>query len=181
MVIAHASTRPYPARLETRWRLPDGTDVTIRPIRPEDAEIEQAFVRNLSPESRYLRFMRTLVELTPEMLARFTQIDYDREMAFVACIARDGRETEVGVARYATNPDGRTCEFAIVIADEWQGKGIGSRLMTELMRVARARGLKTMEGEVLASNTSMFELMRGLGFVVGSGEDPSVHVVTKEL
>jgi acetyltransferase len=177
----HMAIHPYPAHLATRWQLPDGTDVTIRPIRPEDAEMEQAFVRNLSPETRYFRFMRTLAELTPEMLVRFTQIDYDREMAFLACVVRDGRETEVGVARYVTNPDRRSCEFAVVIADEWQGKGIASRLMTELMRVARERGLEVMEGEVLASNARMFHLMGSLGFVVGPGDDPSVHVVSKEL
>jgi acetyltransferase len=177
----HMAIHPYPAHLQASWQLPDGTDVTIRPIRPEDAEIEQAFVRNLSPESRYFRFMRTLAELTPEMLVRFTQIDYDREMAFVACIARDGRETELGVARYVANPDGRTCEFAVVIADEWQGRGIASRLMTELMRVARERGLRTMEGEVLGSNAPMLHLVESLGFVVGPGDDPAVHVVTKEL
>ncbi len=177
----HMAIHPYPAHLETRWQLPDGTDVTIRPIRPEDAELEQAFVRNLSPESRYFRFMRTLAELTPEMLVRFTQIDYDREMAFLACVVRDGRETEVGVARYVTNPDGRTCEFAVVIADEWQGRGIAARLMTELMRVARERGLQVMEGEVLAANARMFHLMRNLGFVVAPGDDPAAHVVTKEL
>jgi acetyltransferase len=177
----HMAIHPYPAHLETRWQLPDGTDVTIRPIRPEDAEIEQAFVRHLSDESRYFRFMRALAELTPEMLVRFTQIDYDREMAFLACVTRDGSETEVGVARYVTNPDRRSCEFAVVIADEWQGKGIASRLMTELMRVARERGLQVMQGEVLASNARMFHLMEGLGFVVGAGDDPSVHVVTKEL
>ncbi|HEX5136011.1 MAG TPA: bifunctional acetate--CoA ligase family protein/GNAT family N-acetyltransferase [Planctomycetota bacterium] len=177
----HMAIHPYPADLLTRWQLPDGTDVTIRPIRPEDAELEQAFVRKLSPESRYFRFMRTLAELTPEMLVRFTQIDYDREMAFVACVVRDGQETELGVARYVANPDRRTCEFAVVIGDEWQGKGIASRLMTELMRVARERGLSAMQGEVLASNTRMFHLMKNLGFVVGRGDDPSVHVVTKEL
>jgi acetyltransferase len=115
------------------------------------------------------------------MLVRFTQIDYDREMALLACVSRDGCETEVGVARYVTNPDGRTCEFAVVTADAWQGKGIASRVMTELMRVARERGLATMEGEVLAVNTRMFDLVRGLGFVVRAGDDPAVHVVTKDL
>jgi acetyltransferase len=177
----HMAIHPYPAHLRVRWQHADGTDVTIRPIRPEDAEIEQEFVRNLSPQSRYFRFMRTLAELTPEMLVRFTQIDYDREMAFLACVEREGREVEVGVARYVTNPDGRTCEFAVVIADEWQGKGIASRLMTELMRVARERGLAVMEGEILAANARMLQLVRGLGFAIGTGDDPEVRVATKEL
>jgi acetyltransferase len=176
MVLARA-----PASLESSLRLPDGTVVTIRPIRPEDAEIEQEFVRRLSPESRYFRFMQALRELSPQMLARFTRIDCDREMALVACVSRDGREAEVGVARYIANPDGRTCEFAVVVADEWQGRGIASRLMTELMRVARDRGLRKMVGEVLASNTKMFDLMRGLGFATAPGDDPTVQVVTKEL
>jgi len=177
----HMAIHPYPAHLESRWQLADGTDVTIRPIRPEDAGIEQAFVRRLSPESRYFRFMRTLAELTPEMLVRFTQIDYDREMAFVACVWSGGQETEVGVARYVTNPDGKSCEFAVVIADEWQGKGLASRLMTELLRVARERGLEVMQGEVLGSNVRMLQLVSGLGFVAGSGDDPAVCVVTKRL
>jgi len=177
----HMAIHPYPAHLRVHWQLPDGTDVTIRPIRPEDAESEQTFVRNLSEQSRYFRFMRTLAELTPEMLVRFTQIDYDREMAFLAFVERGGRETEVGVARYVTNPDGRTCEFAVVIADEWQGRGIATRLMTELMQVARERGLVVIEGEVLAVNARMLQLVKSLGFSVSTGDDPSVRIVTREL
>jgi acetyltransferase len=177
----HMAIHPYPAHLKSRWQLPDGTDVTIRPIRPEDTALEQTFVRNLSPESRYFRFMRTLAQLTPEMLVRFTQIDYDREMAFVACVPGGAGETEVGVARYVTNPDGQTCEFAVVIADEWQGRGIASHLMTELIRVARERGLRTMEGEVLAANSRMLQLVSGLGFTVGPGDEATVCRVTKDL
>jgi acetyltransferase len=179
---AHVAIHPYPADLVDHWQLPDGTDITIRPIRPEDAEIEQEFVRALSPESKYFRFMHMVQELTPEMLVRFTQIDYDREMALIAVVERDGREEELGVARYMTNPDGETCEFALVVADAWHHKGIGSRLMRRLMEIAAARGLSTMEGEVLAQNTDMLRLVKELGFAArDSREDPDVRVVNRPL
>jgi acetyltransferase len=179
---AHMAIYPYPAHLVTRWQLADGTDITVRPIRPEDAEIEQAFVRGLSAESRYMRFMQTLQELSPTMLVRLTQIDYDREMALIATVEREGEEVELGVARYAINPDGRSCEFAIVIADAWRRKGIGSRLMTQLMEAAKARGIKTMEGEILANNAQMLSLCRTLGFTVHtSPEDVNVKVVHRTL
>jgi acetyltransferase len=179
---SHMAIYPYPAHLVTHWQLADGTNLTIRPIRPEDAEIEQAFVRGLSAESRYFRFMQTMQELSPTMLVRLTQIDYDREMALIATVEREGEEVELGVARYAINPDGRTCEFAIVIADAWRRKGIGSRLMTQLMEAAKARGIKTMEGEILSNNTNMVSLVRHLGFTIHtSPEDPGLKIVHRTL
>lgn len=178
----HMAIHPYPAHLQTRWQLADGTDISIRPIRPEDAEIEQAFVRDLSPKAKYFRFMQALRELTPEMLIRFTQIDYDREMAFIAVLEQDGKELEVGVARYATNPDGESCEFALVVDDEWQHKGIGSRLMTILMTTAKARGFKAMEGEILADNRQMLNLVDHLGFSTSvSAEDAHIVNAVKQL
>jgi acetyltransferase len=147
--------------------------MVMRPIRPEDAEIEDEFVRNLSPESKYFRFMRALQELTPEMLVRFTQIDYNREMAFIATTEVEGKEKEVAVGRYVTNPDGQSCEFAVVVGDEWRGKGIGSRIMMALMEVAKSRGLRLMEGEILSENVNMLSLARRLGFTIRSVEDDS--------
>jgi len=177
----HMAIHPYPAELVENWQS-GGDSVTLRPIRPEDAEIEQEFVRGLSPESRRFRFMDTLRELTPQMLARFTQIDYDREMAFVATVVREGREAEVGVCRYVTNPDGESCEYAIVVSDGWQRRGLGRRMMTQLIEVARARGLRTMIGHVLGNNRGMLSLCQSLGFAVSeSAEDPSVKRVTLVL
>jgi acetyltransferase len=179
---AHMAIHPYPSHLETHTQLRDGTDITIRPIRPEDAEKEQAFVRNLSDTSRYFRFMDALRELPRAMLARFTQIDYDREMALVAVIARDGAEQQIGVARYVINPDAETCEFALAVSDAWHGRGIGSRLMGCLMDVARTKGLRTIEGEVLANNQSMLKLMTALGFrIATSPEDRSLKIVARDL
>jgi len=162
----HMAIHPYPAHLVSTWQPAAGPAVTLRPIRPEDAEMERTFVRKLSPESRYYRFMDTLRELTPAMLVRFTQIDYDREMAFVATVPEGGGEAEIGVVRYIANPDGESCEFAIVIADEWHRKGLGRRLMSQVIEVARARGLRSMIGHVLSENRGMLQMCQGLGFAI---------------
>jgi acetyltransferase len=136
--------------------------VTIRPIRPEDSGMEQEFVRHLSEDSRYFRFMGSLRELPDKKLRFFTEIDYERHMAFVATIMQDGKETEIGVARYvATEIPGR-CEFAIAVGDAWQGRGVAGLLMISLEQAARACGFKTMEGMALASNHKC--LPRQLGF-----------------
>ena len=162
----HLAIPPYPAHLATRCTLSNGVELTLRPIRPEDAAIEQAFVRQLSPQSRYFRFMGSLRELTPSMLARFTQIDYDREMAFIAVHTGDAQEEEVAVARYITNPDDSTCEFALVVADAWRQFGIAKRLMSLLIKVARERRLHTMIGHILATNAPMLALCAQLGFQI---------------
>ncbi len=159
----HMAIHPYPADLVESWELPGGVAVSVRPIRPEDAEMEASFVRNLSDHARHFRFMTGVKELTREMLVRFTQIDYDRELALVALVEREGRETEIAVARYAkTDPE--TAHVAIVVADEWQGKGLGRRLLTRLIDVARARGVRRLEGEVLAENGPIRQLLGSLGF-----------------
>ena len=179
----HMAIHPYPGHLVEQWPMPDGITLTVRPIRPEDAQIEQAFVRSLSDESRYFRFMQAVHELTQEMLVRFTQIDYDREMALIAVVEPDpGVETQVAVARYTAYPDKRSCEFAIVVADDWQGRGIGTHLMQSLMRVAKSRGINLMEGEIIAGNAHMRALMRRLGFKVRANpDDEGVVQAIREL
>lgn len=179
----HMAIHPYPSELESTWQLADGTNVTLRPIRPEDAQIEQDFVRNLSSESKYFRFMYGLDQLTPTMLDRFTQIDYDREMALVAVIGEGTAEPHIlGVARYVRNPDGQTCEFALTVADDWQRRGIGRQLMQRLMTVARDRGIEIMEGTVLSSNHTMLRLCEQLGFhVAHDASEPEVMTVHRRL
>ena len=179
---AHLAIHPYPADLVTGCNLSDGTAITLRPIRPEDAEMEQEFVKRLSADSRYFRFMGSMRELTPAMLLRFTQIDYDREMAFVAVRESGGRELEIAVARYATNPDGETCEFAMVVADDWQRRGLGWRMMKLLIKVARERGLQAMIGHVLPNNTAMLALCAQLGVeITDSGGELIMKRVTLPL
>ncbi|BCK87606.1 protein lysine acetyltransferase Pat [Sideroxyarcus emersonii] len=179
---AHMAIYPYPTHLVSQWQLADGTDITIRPIRPEDAALVKRFVHDLSEESKYFRFMNSVQELTEDMLARLTQLDYSREMALIAVVDEAGVEVEIGVARYAINPDGNTCEFALVIADNMAGKGLGQKLMVSLMEAARSKGLSTIEGEVLNNNHRMLKLMTRLGFAIKSSEDdPAVMKVTKPL
>jgi len=169
----HMAIHPYPSHLITEFQTPDGRSVTIRPIRPEDADLEQEFVKQLAPETKYYRFMNTLRELSQAQLVRLTQIDYDREMAFLAITEEEGREIEIGVARYATNPDGESCEFAIVVADTWQGKGLARRLMGVIIDTARSRGLKYMNGDFLAENRRMIQFVSSLGFVLSPHPEDS--------
>ncbi|MGL4435973.1 MAG: GNAT family N-acetyltransferase, partial [Giesbergeria sp.] len=187
----HLAILPYPARFEQVWPLRGGGEYTVRPVRPDDAQMLQELVQNLSPESRYFRFVSTMAKLPPAMLARFTLIDYDREMALVAVVKNrqvdeDGmvHETEriVGVSRYVTNPDLASCEFALVVADDFSGKGMGSRLMLSIMDAARDKGLATIEGLVLANNPDMLKLMRNLGFSIKAyPDDPEFKLVTHAL
>ena len=163
----HMAIHPYPSHKVVRYKTKEGLTVTIRPIKPEDAAMEQEFVHGLSAESKYYRFMNTIRELSQAQLHRLTQIDYDREMAFVATVRQGDEETEVGVVRYATNPDGESCEFAIVVADDWRGKGLARRLMELLIDTARNdAGLKYMYGEFLAENQRMIKFVSSLGFVL---------------
>jgi acetyltransferase len=179
---AHMAIHPYPTHLVSQWQLADGTDITIRPIRPEDAELVQSFVRGLSDESKYFRFMNSMQELTETMLVRFTQIDYSREMALIAVTDGRGKEIEVGVARFAINPDGDSCEFALVVADDFHGKGLGQKLMVALMEAAREKGLNSIEGEVLSNNHNMIKLMTRMGFASKTSEDDqSIIKVSKDL
>ena len=187
----HLSILPYPARHEQVWPLRGGGEYTIRPINTDDADMLQDLMQHLSPESRYFRFISSMVELPPTMLARLTLIDYDREMALVAVFRErkagpDGTVLEkdriLGVSRYITNPDQSSCEFALVVADDFSGKGLGSRLMLSIMDVAREKGLSEIEGLVLTQNPGMLKLMKSLGYTVKPyTDDPDFRLVTHSL
>ncbi len=179
--MAHQTT-PYPQGLEVSTRLHDGGEVLIRPITPADAERESAFVRNLSDYSRYYRFMEPIRELTPAMLQRFTHPDYDNEMALIALTPASGEQTQIGVARYAKYPGTAAAEFAIVVADAYQGKGLGRVLMQQLIVAAKQAGLQRLEGFVIASNERMLRLMNRLGFSIETNaEDPRLKTVRLAL
>lgn len=187
----HLAILPYPSAYEREWPMKGGGLYTIRPVRPDDADMLQTFVRGLSDESRYFRFASTIQELPARMLARYTLIDYDREMALVAVhrsreAGEDGefveREQIIGVSRYITNPDQTSCEFSLVVSDAYKGQGLGSRLMLSIMDFARAKGLAEIDGLVLANNPNMLRLMTSLGFATRSfPEDPDFKLVSKAL
>jgi acetyltransferase len=183
---SHLAIHPYPKNLVRATRLKTGETVLLRPIRPEDAQAERRLITRLSPKTMYMRFHAPLRELTAERLARFTNIDYDREMAFVAIDANadsPGGEGEIrGVARYTRNPDGVTAEFGIVVEDAWQGRGLGHALMEAIESCARERGLKEMIGYVLLENEEMAKLMRARMYDARRDEDdPSVVRFSKPL
>jgi acetyltransferase len=188
---SHLSILPYPTQYEQLWPMRGGGEYTVRPVQPDDAQMLQDLVQGLSRESRYFRFVSSMHELPPTMLARFTLIDYDREMALVAVhktrtAGEDGEMLEseriIGVSRYVTNPDKSSCEFSLVVADDFAGKGLGSRLMLSIMDVARDKGLSEIEGLVLTHNPGMLKLMRSLGFVVKTfAEDADFKLVSHPL
>jgi acetyltransferase len=154
---------PYPANLVEHWTLRDGERLIVRPVRPEDAEQHAAFFARLSPQDIRYRFFTAMRELSAEMTARLTQIDYDREMAFVA--VREANGETVGVARLVSENE-HEGEFAIIVQADMKGKGVASHLMRRLIEWARGRGMGAIVGQVLADNAPMLTFVRGLGFTV---------------
>jgi acetyltransferase len=157
----------------------DGVRVSLRPIRPDDVARERDFIRALSDEARYQRFMATVGEMPASQLRTLTNVDQRRDLALAATIDADGREAFVGVARFGVDTSGAGCEFAVVVSDDWHGTGLAGILMQALIDVARHRGLRTMEGFVLATNSRMLKLARQLGFrqLPDAGSRETVRVV----
>jgi acetyltransferase len=154
--------------------------VTLRPLRPEDRDVEHAFVSSLSPETRQERLLGGAVAITREYIERLVNVDYSRDMALAATVMLEG-ETLIGVARYVLDKNNEAAEFAIVVADAWHGRGIGTRLLGKLIDVARSRGLKRLYGEILATNRPMLELVRKLGFKLGRHEDATLTRASLDL
>jgi acetyltransferase len=148
--------------------------VTLRPLHPEDRDIELAFVSGLSPETRSNRLLGGARAITRDYIESLVTVDYSRNMALAATTMLGGTETLIGVARYVREPRGDAAEFAIVVADAWQGRGIGRRLLAKLAEVARHRGLKRLYGDILAMNRPMLELVRKLGFTLARHEDATL-------
>ena len=163
---------PYPAELVEQWRT-GGETFIVRPIRPEDAEQHGEFFQRLSPEDIRFRFFSAMRALSPEQMARMTQVDYDREMAFVAL--REATNETVGVARLVIEPDRRAGEFAVIVQRDMKGKGLARHLMQRLIDWGRASGLSEIVGQVLADNAPMLAFVRRLGFALRRvPEEPDV-------
>jgi len=151
--------RPQTQLLQLR----PGEQFVVRPVRPQDADAEQVFVRSLSTQSRVLRFHIGIRELSPDMLRAMTDVDPRRHVALV--VQRDGPVGPiVADARYVLDDDDDTsAEFAIAVADEWQGRGLGRALLGRLAEHARGRGLRRLHGSVLHDNRRMLALVREAG------------------
>jgi acetyltransferase len=164
------------------WTLADGTTLMLRHIAPGDAAREQAFVHGLSSQSSYLRFHGTIKDLSKKDLKKFTEPDSRNAVALVVVRSKESGEEEIGVARYVIDPDRANCEFAIVVADAWQKRGIGTRLMNALINHLQVSGIKQMSGSVIKSNSAMRKLMKQMGFAETTiPDDPSTLVVAKQL
>jgi acetyltransferase len=170
----HLVISPYPDQLEERTRTKTGIDIFVRPIRPEDAPLLVELFESLSPKSVYRRFFTPMKRLPHSMLARFTQIDYDRHIALVALSVSKSKESMLGVARVILERNQKEAEFSVIVSDPWQGKGIGAALLQRCLSIAKERGIEKVMGTVLAENTQMLALGKKLGFkinrVVGMGE-----------
>lgn len=157
--------------------LRDGTHVLIRPIHAADAALEKKFIERLSPVSRRFRFLGSISEPSDDLLRRLTDVDYRRDAAFVALVHREGEKREIGVSRFSLGADGKSCECAITVADEWQNKGLGVVLMRHLIEVARARGIRSMVSYDAADNAAMRDLARFLGFRRATDPNDPTQVV----
>ena len=153
----------FDAAAHWRERLRDGTEVLIRPITKDDGVLERAFIERLSPQSKYHRFHGQF-RIDDAMIRRFTDIDYRRDMAFIALLDGADGEREIGVCRFCISEDDQSCECAVAVSDEWQGKGLGTLLMRHLIDIARQRGIKRMISIELSGNLAMSDLAESFGF-----------------
>jgi len=142
----------------------DGTHVLIRPIEKSDTELERDFITHLSPGTRRMRILGQMNEPSDDLLHCLTDVDYEHDMAFIALVHRDGETQEIGVSRFGTSIDGRSCECAVTVSDAWRHRGLATVLMRHLVDYARARGIRKMVSFDSAQNVEMRELAQFLGF-----------------
>ncbi len=162
----HLVISPYPNEFENKVTREGFGELLIRPIRPEDAPLLLALYESLSPRSIYMRFFTPLRSFQNSMLVRFTQIDYDREIALVAIQEIEGEEKMLGVSRVILDIKQSHAEFAVIVSDACQGKGIGAELLSQCLSIAKRRGVESVMGVVLTENTQMLALGKKLGFKI---------------
>ena len=177
------SILPYPAELEEHAVLRSGREVVLRPIRPEDEPAHISFFSKLSDEDVRYRFFGLIRNPSHQTIARFTQIDYDREMAFIATVTgEDGTPETLGVARSVSDPDNVTAEFGVIVRSDLKGEGMGYALMSKLIAYGRAKGTQHLFGTILADNERMITLARDLGFSLKTDpKDPQAVVASIDL
>jgi acetyltransferase len=160
----HLVITPYPTRYTTTWKLSDGTEVLFRPIKPEDEPLEYEMLSTLSQETLRNRFFSIINDISHEMLIRFCNIDYDREMAIVAELMEGTQRRIIGIGRLIIEPDFKSGEYAVLVHDDYQGKGLGYKLVDLIIGIAQDKGLEEIYGKVLTENERMLNMARKLGF-----------------
>ena len=174
----HLAISPYPNQYESDWLMRDGTPVLLRPMKPEDEPLVADFLRNCSDDTIYFRYFKLIKNWTHEMLIRFTQNDYDRELGLMAIGQPPSPEVMMGVSRLVIDRSQGAAEFAVIVADPWQGKGLGPKLVEQVIAIARDQEVKLLWGEVLSANQPMLELAKKTGFAL---KGSSAGVVRIEL
>ena len=167
----HLSITPYPTRLIMNWTMNDGAEILLRPIRPEDEPLEYELLTSVSAETLKGRFFQNIKNITHEMLTRLCNIDYEREVAIVAEVKEGQKKKLIGIGQLSIEPDYETGEFAVIVHDDYQVKGLGYKLSDMLIGIAQEKGLERFFGYVLTSNKKMLNLCRKLGFVVENMPD----------
>ncbi|NNF34055.1 MAG: bifunctional acetate--CoA ligase family protein/GNAT family N-acetyltransferase [Saprospiraceae bacterium] len=163
---SHLVIPPYPRELNEEWTMRDGTETLIRPIKPEDEPMEKELFERISKQTEYFRFFGYLGKVDHDMLTRFTQIDYDREIALIAKVMEDGKKTMAGVVRLVSDANNESAEFAILVVDKYQGQGLGNKFMDKIMKIAEDRGIKKVYASVLHANVVMLHMFRKRGFTI---------------
>jgi acetyltransferase len=171
----HLIIAPYPNQYASDWLLEDGTPVLLRVMKPEDESLVAEFLNNCSEDTVYFRYFQHIKKWTHEMLIRFTQNDYDRELGLMAIGQPPSPEVMLGVSRLVMAADRSTAEFAVIVADPWQGKGLGEKLIERVIEMARDNEVKMLWGEVLAANLPMLGLVKKLGFTIKAAEEGIRH------
>ena len=162
----HLVITPYPTRYVILWKTLDGTDVILRPIRPEDEPLEHEMLKTLSEDTLKDRFFQVIKNITHDTLTRFCNIDYDREMAIVAEVKEVEQRRIIGIGRIIIESDYKKGEYAVVVHDDYQGKGLGYKLLDMLIGIAQEKGLEMIHGIVLTENKRMLEICEALGFTI---------------
>jgi acetyltransferase len=165
---------PYPKKYEVLWRLRDGRNVLLRPIKPEDEPLWLEMFQNFSEESIRYRFFQIIKETPHEVRVRYCNIDYDREIAIVAELTEDGRRRILGVVRLIIEPGGKSGEIAFIVADPWQGLGLGTKMVDYVIEICKDRGLETIYGITLPDNYRAISLMKMMGFALEHLDDGTI-------
>jgi acetyltransferase len=170
----HLVITPYPKKYETMWKLRDGRTVILRPIKPEDEPLWLEMFQNFSEESIRLRFFQIIKDTPHETRIRYTNIDYDREIAIVPELTEDGRRKILGVVRVSIEPNGKAGEIAFIVADPWQGLGLGTKMVDYVLEICKDMKLETIYAIMLPDNYRAITLMRKMGFIIAYLEDGTV-------
>ena len=178
---AHLAIRPYPEEYVAQRKLKDGTPVVLRPIKPEDEPLWHELLAGCSTQSRWFRFNYTFKQTTHEMASRYCFIDYDRELAIVAEVEEEGCRKLIGIGRLVADVDHHVAEYAVIVVDRWQGRGVGGMLTDYCLEVAKRWGVKKVVAEIAKDNSRMLATFRRCGFEIASPLGQDAAMATRKL